>query len=97
MMWLIQQWRRLLHLGGDQPDGVYVVINAGDQRVTLANNNGYLGNTKSPPVRLKSAIIRNWRGPISNRPVIFTDPQHETEMATTDVDTRSATTVRAEY
>ncbi len=36
-----------LHIGGSDAsqNGVYVVIN-GDQRVTLANNNGYLGNTQ---------------------------------------------------
>lgn len=51
-----------LHIGGSDAsqNGVYVVINAGDQRVTLANNNGYLGNTQIASVRLKSAIIRNW-------------------------------------
>ena len=41
-----------LHIGGDGKDGVYVVVDAGDGQVSLANNNSYLGTTrKSPPVR----------------------------------------------
>ena len=35
-----------MHIGGDGKDGVYVVVDAGDGQVRLANNNNYLGTTQ---------------------------------------------------
>lgn len=35
-----------MHIGGDGKDGVYVVIDAGDGQVSLANDNQYLGTTQ---------------------------------------------------
>lgn len=35
-----------MHIGGDGKDGVYVVVDAGDGQVSLANNNSYLGTTQ---------------------------------------------------
>lgn len=35
-----------LHIGGDGKDGVYVVVDASDGQVSLANNNSYLGTTQ---------------------------------------------------
>lgn len=40
-----------LHIGGDEKDGVYVVIDAGDGLVSPANNNSYRAPRKSLPVR----------------------------------------------
>ncbi|ENY5088726.1 autotransporter outer membrane beta-barrel domain-containing protein [Escherichia coli] len=84
-----------LHIGGSDAsqNGVYVVINAGDQRVTLANNNGYLGNTQIASGTLEVSDNSQLGDTSYNRSVIFTDPQQHSEMdVTTDVDTRSATT-----
>ncbi|MDU7304030.1 MAG: autotransporter outer membrane beta-barrel domain-containing protein, partial [Escherichia coli] len=84
-----------LHIGGSDAsqNGVYVVINAGDQRVTLANNNGYLGNTQIASGTLEVSDNSQLGNTSYNRSVIFTDPQQHSEMdVTTDVDTRSATT-----
>lgn len=84
-----------LHIGGSDAsqNGVYVVINAGDQRVTLANNNGYLGNTQIASGTLEVSDNSQLGDTSYNRSVIFTDPQQHSEMdVTTDVDTRLATT-----
>ncbi|HHU9857708.1 TPA: autotransporter-associated beta strand repeat-containing protein, partial [Escherichia coli] len=77
-----------LHIGGSDAsqNGVYVVINAGDQRVTLANNNGYLGNTQIASGTLEVSDNSQLGNTSYNRSVIFTDPQQHSEMdVTTDV------------
>ncbi|MDO4360345.1 MAG: hypothetical protein Q4C28_12610, partial [Escherichia coli] len=65
-----------LHIGGSDAsqNGVYVVINAGDQRVTLANNNGYLGNTQIASGTLEVSDNSQLGDTSYNRSVIFTDP-----------------------
>ena len=84
-----------LHIGGSDAsqNGVYVVINAGDQRVTLANNNGYLGKTQIASGTLEVSDNSQLGNTSYNRSVILTDPQQHSEMdVTTDARTRSATT-----
>lgn len=73
-------------------DGVYVVINASDQRVSLANDNTYLGDTQIASGILEVSNNTQLGNTDYNRSLIFTNPQQHSEMdVTADVDTRSAT------
>lgn len=77
------------HIAGD---GVYVVINAGDQRVSLANDNSYLGDTQIASGVLEVSDNSQLGNTDYNRSLIFTNPQQHSELdVTADVDTRSAT------
>lgn len=83
-----------IHVGGSDGsgDGVYVVINAGDQHVSLANDNTYLGNTQIASGILDVSDNSQLGNTDYNRSVIFTDSQQHSEMdVTADVDTRSQT------
>lgn len=83
-----------IHIGGAEgaDDGVYVVIDAGDKRVTLADNNTYLGNTQIASGILEVSDNSQLGDTDYNRSLIFTNPQQHSEMdVTADVDTRSAT------
>lgn len=82
-----------LHIGGDGKDGVYVVIDAGDGLVSLANNNSYLGTTQIASGTLVVSDNSQLGDTHYNRQVIFTDNQQESVMEiTANVDTRSTTT-----
>ncbi|EPH8393142.1 AIDA-I family autotransporter adhesin YfaL/EhaC, partial [Escherichia coli] len=79
-----------LHIGGDEKDGVYVVIDAGDGLVSLANNNSYLGTTQIASGTLVVSDNSQLGNTDENRQLIFTDSQQQSEMEiTADVDTRS--------
>ncbi|EKN1672800.1 AIDA-I family autotransporter adhesin YfaL/EhaC [Escherichia coli] len=79
-----------LHIGGDGKDGVYVVIDAGDGLVSLANNNSYLGTTQIASGTLVVSDNSQLGNTDENRQLIFTDSQQQSEMEiTADVDTRS--------
>ncbi|MCT8993039.1 AIDA-I family autotransporter adhesin YfaL/EhaC [Escherichia coli] len=76
--------------GGDGKDGVYVVIDAGDGLVSLANNNSYLGTTQIASGTLVVSDNSQLGNTDENRQLIFTDSQQQSEMEiTADVDTRS--------
>lgn len=79
-----------LHIGGDGKDGVYVVIDAGDGLVSLANNNSYPGTTQIASGTLVVSDNSQLGNTDENRQLIFTDSQQQSEMEiTADVDTRS--------
>lgn len=79
-----------LHIGGDGKDGVYVVIDAGDGLVSLANNNSYLGTTQIASGTLVVSDNSQLGNTDENRQLIFSDSQQQSEMEiTADVDTRS--------
>ncbi|MED9678259.1 AIDA-I family autotransporter adhesin YfaL/EhaC [Escherichia coli] len=79
-----------LHIGGDGKDGIYVVIDAGDGLVSLANNNSYLGTTQIASGTLVVSDNSQLGNTDENRQLIFTDSQQQSEMEiTADVDTRS--------
>ena len=79
-----------LHIGGDGKDGVYVVVDASDGQVSLANNNSYLGTTQIASGTLMVSDNSQLGDTHYNRQVIFTDKQQESVMEiTSDVDTRS--------
>lgn len=78
-----------LHIGGDGKDGVYVVVDASDGQVSLANNNSYLGTTQIASGTLMVSDNSQLEIPTITA-VIFTDKQQESVMEiTSDVDTRS--------
>ncbi|EFX9928940.1 autotransporter outer membrane beta-barrel domain-containing protein, partial [Shigella sonnei] len=82
-----------LHIGGDGKDGVYVVVDASDGQVSLANNNSYLGTTQIASGTLMVSDNSQLGDTHYNRQVIFTDKQQESVMEiTANVDTRSTTT-----
>ncbi|STI74889.1 adhesin [Escherichia coli] len=82
-----------LHIGGDGKDGVYVVVDASDGQVSLANNNSYLGTTQIASGMLEVSDNSQLGDTHYNRQVIFTDKQQESVMEiTANVDTRSTTT-----
>ncbi|EFH9689751.1 AIDA-I family autotransporter YfaL, partial [Escherichia coli] len=82
-----------MHIGGDGKDGVYVVIDAGDGQVSLANDNQYLGTTQIASGTLMVSDNSQLGDTHYNRQVIFTDKQQESVMEiTANVDTRSTTT-----
>ena len=82
-----------MHIGGDGKDGVYVVIDAGDGQVSLANDNQYLGTTQIASGTLMVSDNSQLGDTHYNRQVIFTDNQQESVMEiTANVDTRSTTT-----
>ncbi|EPO4614630.1 AIDA-I family autotransporter adhesin YfaL/EhaC, partial [Escherichia coli] len=82
-----------MHIGGDGKDGVYVVVDAGDGQVSLANNNSYLGTTQIASGTLMVSDNSQLGDTHYNRQVIFTDKQQESVMEiTANVDTRSTTT-----
>ncbi|ENC1039937.1 autotransporter outer membrane beta-barrel domain-containing protein, partial [Shigella sonnei] len=82
-----------LHIGGDGKDGVYVVVDASDGQVSLANNNSYLGTTQIASGTLMVSDKSQLGDTHYNRQVIFTDKQQESVMEiTANVDTRSTTT-----
>ncbi|GCG22409.1 adhesin [Escherichia coli] len=82
-----------MHIGGDGKDGVYVVVDAGDGQVSLANNNSYLGTTQIASGMLEVSDNSQLGDTHYNRQVIFTDKQQESVMEiTANVDTRSTTT-----
>lgn len=79
-----------MHIGGDGKDGVYVVVDAGDGQVSLANNNSYLGTTQIASGTLVVSDNSQLGNTDENRQLIFTDSQQQSEMEiTADVDTRS--------
>ncbi len=79
-----------MHIGGDGKDGVYVVVDAGDGQVSLANNNSYLGTTQIASGTLMVSDNSQLGDTHYNRQVIFTDKQQESVMEiTANVDTRS--------
>lgn len=81
-----------LHIGGDGKDGVYVVVDASDGQVSLANNNSYLGTTQIASGTLMVSDNSQLEIPTITA-VIFTDKQQESVMEiTANVDTRSTTT-----
>ena len=77
-----------LHIGGSdaRQNGVYVVINAGDRAaLTLANNNGYLGNTQIASGTLEvSDNSQLGNTDVKTVQLIFTDTQQQSEMEVTD-------------
>lgn len=82
-----------LHIGGDGKDGVYVVVDASDGQVSLANNNSYLGTTQIASGTLMVSDNSQLGDTHYNRQVIFTDKQQESVMEiTANVDTRTTTT-----
>lgn len=82
-----------MHIGGDGKDGVYVVIDAGDGQVSLANDNQYLGTTQIASGTLMVSDNSQLGYTHYNRQVIFTDkPQESVMEITANVDTRSTTT-----
>lgn len=82
-----------MHIGGDGKDGVYVVIDAGDGQVSLANDNQYLGTTQIASGTLMVSDNSQLGDTHYNRQVIFTDkPQESVMEITANVDTRSTTT-----
>lgn len=79
-----------LHIGDDGNNGVYVVVNAGDGQVSLANDNQYLGTTQIASGTLMVSDNSQLGDTHYNRQVIFTDNQQDSTMEiTSDVDTRS--------
>ncbi|HDQ5774765.1 TPA: autotransporter-associated beta strand repeat-containing protein [Shigella flexneri] len=62
-----------LHIGGDGKDGVYVVVDASDGQVSLANNNSYLGTTQIASGTLMVSDNSQLGDTHYNRQVIFTD------------------------
>ncbi|WP_330982523.1 MULTISPECIES: AIDA-I family autotransporter adhesin YfaL/EhaC [Enterobacterales] len=83
-----------LHIGGDegsaQQNGVYVVVNAGEGSVALANDNEYLGDTQIASGTLLVSDNSQLGDTSYNRSVIFTDPQQTSVLqVTNDVDTWS--------
>ena len=81
-----------MHIGGDGKDGVYVVVDAGDGQVSLANDNQYLGTTQIASGTLVVSDNSQLGDTLYNRQVIFTDNQQESVMEiTANVDTRSTT------
>lgn len=84
-----------LHIGGEkgnsQQNGVYVVVDAGDGSVALANDNQYLGDTQIASGTLLVSDNSQLGDTDYNRSVIFTDPQQASVLQVTeDVDTRTA-------
>lgn len=84
-----------IHVGGSSGEtdknGVYVVVDAGSQRVTLADNNAYLGDTQIASGTLQVSNNSQLGDEGYNRAVIFTDPtQASTLNVTENVDTRTA-------
>ncbi|WP_435625961.1 AIDA-I family autotransporter adhesin YfaL/EhaC [Escherichia ruysiae] len=80
-----------LHIGDDGKKGVYVVVDAGDGQVSLANDNQYLGTTQIASGTLVVSNNSQLGDTHYNRQVIFTDNQQDSAMEiTADVDTRSA-------
>ncbi|MFA7862040.1 AIDA-I family autotransporter YfaL, partial [Escherichia coli] len=81
-----------MHIGSDGKDGVYVVVDAGDGQVSLANDNQYLGTTQIASGTLVVSDNSQLGDTHYNRQVIFTDNQQESVMEiTANVDTRSTT------
>ncbi len=81
-----------LHIGDDRKKGVYVVVDAGDRQVSLANDNPYLGTTQIASGTLIVSDNSQLGDTDYNRQVIFTDNQQNSVMEiTADVDTCSAT------
>ncbi|TGB67136.1 AIDA-I family autotransporter YfaL [Escherichia sp. E4930] len=79
-----------LHIGDDGNNGVYVVVDAGDGQVSLANDNQYLGTTQIASGTLVVSDNSQLGDTHYNRQVIFTDNQQDSTMEiTSDVDTRS--------
>ncbi|MVX93803.1 AIDA-I family autotransporter YfaL, partial [Escherichia coli] len=82
-----------MHIGDDRNNGVYVVVDAGDGQVSLANDNQYLGTTQIASGTLMVSDNSQLGDTHYNRQVIFTDKQQESVMEiTANVDTRSTTT-----
>ena len=82
-----------MHIGSDGKNGVYVVVDAGDGQVSLANDNQYLGTTQIASGTLMVSDNSQLGDTHYNRQVIFTDKQQESVMEiTANVDTRSTTT-----
>lgn len=77
-----------LHIGGDegsaQQNGVYVVVNAGEGSVALANDNLYLGDTQIASGTLLVSDNSQLGDTSYNRSVIFTDPQQSSVLHVTD-------------
>lgn len=79
-----------LHIGDDGNNGVYVVVDAGDGQVSLANDNQYLGTTQIASGTLLVSNNSQLGDTYYNRQVIFTGNQQDSTMEiTADVDTRS--------
>ncbi|AEX51243.1 putative transporter ATP-binding component [Rahnella aquatilis CIP 78.65 = ATCC 33071] len=88
--------------GTSAADGVYVVIDAGDGRVTLADNNAYLGTTQIASGTLQITDNSQLGDKAYNRQVIFTDPAQASTLEVSapadgsgQVDTTSAQTGKA--
>ncbi|WP_159281940.1 autotransporter outer membrane beta-barrel domain-containing protein [Rahnella variigena] len=88
--------------GTSAGDGVYAVINAGNGRVTLADNNAYLGTTQIASGTLQVTANSQLGDETYNRQVIFTDPSQASTLevaapgdASGQVDTTSAQTGKA--
>ncbi|WP_428984855.1 autotransporter outer membrane beta-barrel domain-containing protein [Rahnella bonaserana] len=88
--------------GTSAGDGVYVVINAGNGRVTLADNNAYLGTTQIASGTLQVTANSQLGDEAYNRQVIFTDQAQASTLevaapgdASGQVDTTSAQTGEA--
>lgn len=88
--------------GTSAGDGVYVVINAGNGRVTLADNNTYLGTTQIASGTLQVTGNSQLGDEAYNRQVIFTDPAQASTLEISapgdtsgQVDTTSAQTGKA--
>lgn len=84
-----------IHVGGSNGEtdknGVYVVVDAGSNSVTLADNNAYLGDTQIASGTLQVSNNSQLGDEGYNRAVIFTDPTQASTLNVTDnVDTRSA-------
>lgn len=79
-----------LHIGDDGNNGVYVVVDAGDGQVSLANDNQYLGTTQIASGTLVVSDNSQLGDTHYNRQVIFTDNQQDSTMEiNSNVDTRS--------
>ncbi|MFP1483905.1 autotransporter outer membrane beta-barrel domain-containing protein [Escherichia coli] len=86
------RWRQFAYRRR-RKDGVYVVVDASDGQVSLANNNSYLGTTQIASGTLMVSDNSQLGDTHYNRQVIFTDKQQESVMEiTANVDTRSTTT-----
>ncbi|MBF7956531.1 autotransporter outer membrane beta-barrel domain-containing protein [Rahnella victoriana] len=88
--------------GTSAGDGVYVVIDAGAGRVTLADNNAYLGTTQIASGTLQVTDNSQLGDEAYNRQVIFTDPAQASTLDVSapadgsgQVDTTSAQTGKA--
>lgn len=88
--------------GTSAGDGVYVVINAGNGRVTLADNNAYMGTTQIASGTLQVTANSQLGDEAYNRQVIFTDPAQASTLEVAapgdgsgQVDTTSAQTGKA--